>query len=148
MPAKPAFNDDQCQALWAAAARVRKQFKNQEEMAVALHLTQQSVGNLLKRKYRPGLTTARAIANLEGMKLEDLIGDLGAPSVPDSQASVGSFTNLDVCISFYASTKHWSPWTIAAARAGFFGPLDFPPPEWVPKLEALEKVLERARKVT
>lgn len=54
--------------------------------------------------------------------------------------------HLDVCLQFYASSKHWSPWTIAAARAGFFGNSDFAPPEWAGKLDALETALNRARK--
>jgi len=49
---------------------------------------------------------------------------------------------------FYASSKHWSPWTVAAARAGFFGSTDFAAPEWAGKLDILEKALERARKTS
>ena len=57
-----------------------------------------------------------------------------------------SFRNLDTCIQFYAATKLWSTWTVAAARAGYFGTSDFAPPEWATRLDKLESVLDRSRK--
>ena len=159
MPAKPTFTPDQQQIIHAAAKRVwKKSFAwmkktpehpaGQEAMALALGVTQQTVSSLLKGTYHPGLKVARAIANLDGQTLEMLIGDFAEleapqPSLPVTQ---GSFANLDVCLQFHAASKQWSPWTIAAARAGFWGNSDFAPPEWSGKLDMLEKVLDRAKK--
>ncbi|HET9045117.1 MAG TPA: hypothetical protein VFN70_18305 [Burkholderiales bacterium] len=137
----------------------------QEAMALALGVSQQTVSSLLDLKgagnnYTPGYTVATAVANLDGKTLDDLIGQYSHPDAADdddapesatakratSGGSGSTFANLDVCISFHAATKQWSPWTIAAARAGYFGLADFAPPEWVGKLDALEKTLERGRK--
>lgn len=151
MAGKPVFTEDQHQILHAAALRVWKRFKadgkTQEDMALALGISQQSVSNLLKGDYRPGFKPARAIANLDGKKLEQLLEGFALNDTPSSAPPGGStFLNLDVCLQFYAATKHWSPWTIAAARAGFFGNADFAPPEWSGKLDLLERALEKARK--
>lgn len=152
MPAKPIFTDEQFEILRTVARRVWKakfeaDGQTQKQMAFALGISQQSVSNLLKGTYRPGLKVATEIATLDGKELDDLIGDYAAPSHHlGVHLTGGSFANLDVCIQFYASTKHWSPWTVAAARAGFFGTSDFAPPEWVAKLDLLERALERARK--
>lgn len=163
MPAKPVFNDDQMEIIQATARRVWKakfqsEGKTQEDMALAIGLSQQSVSNLLKGSYRPGVGPARQIALLAGKTLEELVGDFATELPPRSAASpredkapatsigLGTFKNLDICIQFHSATKHWSPWTIAAARAGYFGNADFAPPEWVGKLDTLEKALERAKK--
>jgi DNA-binding XRE family transcriptional regulator len=163
MPAKPVFKPDEYEEIVAAAHRVwQTQFKahkkTQEEMALALGITQQSVSNLLRGTYHPGIKVARAIANLDGKTLEQLIGDYaqpeGAPMQLAEAVALGyspattsqQFPNLTTCLQFHASSKHWSPWTIAAARAGFFGNADFAPPEWSGKLDHLEKALEKARK--
>lgn len=171
MPAKPTFNDEQMEVIWAAARRVwRKDFEwmkrskdhpdqlpAQEAFALALGISQQSVSKLLKREYRPGVRVASNIANLDGRTLRDLVGDFeeedpmptrSPPPGPALPGAPSAFTNLDVCIQFHASTKHWSPWTIAAARAGFFGNSDFAAPEWAGKLDHLERAMERARKGT
>lgn len=159
MAAKPVFTKEQHRLIQQAAVRVWEgKFKGkdkqpQKKMALALGITQQSVSNLLRGRYRPGIRVAEEIALLDDHNaLEELVGPYGreagegapAPSmaVQDDQ----NFKNLGVCVQFFAATKHWSPWTIAAARAGFFGNADFAPPEWVPKLDQLEKALERARK--
>lgn len=161
MPAKPVFTPDQHEEIVAAAVRVwqtkfKAQKKTQEEMALALGITQQSVSNLVRGTYHPGIRVARAIANLDGKTLEQLIGDYAVPEaapLPVAEpagaaygASTTMFPNLTTCLQFHASSKHWSPWTIAAARAGFFGNADFAPPEWAGKLDHLEKALEKARK--
>ncbi len=158
MPAKPIFTDDQYEVIHAAALRVyRKQFKDQPKsqikMALALGISQQSVSKLLKGEYRPGPKVAADIAVLDGKEdLSDLIGDFAAPSAaltlsPSLNGTAAfNFGNLDTCIAFHAPTKHWSPWTIAAARAGYFGTSDFAPAEWGPKLDTLEKLLEKGRK--
>jgi DNA-binding XRE family transcriptional regulator len=156
MPAKPIFTDEQCDILHAAAQRVwRKHFKDQPKpqikMALALGISQQSVSKLLLGHYRPGVKVATEIAVLDGKEsLEDLIGDFAAPSSAPPAYTNGpptfEFKNLDTCLAFFSATKHWSPWTIAAARHGFFGNNDFSPAEWEPKLDQLEKLLERARK--
>lgn len=161
MPAKPTFSPEQRQVIHAAAKRVWKsKFAwmkkdgehpgGQEAMALALGVTQQTVSNLLKGTYHPGAAVAAAIANLDGQTLEQLVGDFHHPE-PESAATPTappeSFSNLSTCIAFYASSKHWSPWTIAAARAGYFGQADFAPPEWASKLDSLERVLEKSRKM-
>lgn len=163
MPAKPIFSREQHRLIQEAALRVwevkfKGQPQAQKKMALALDVSQQSVSNLLKGKYRPGVRVAEEIATLDGRNsLEELVGVYGkgdegpASGEPESgprhaAESSGAFGNLSVCIQFFSTTKHWSPWTIAAARAGFFGNADFAPPEWVPKLDHLEKALERARK--
>lgn len=155
MAGKPVFTEEQHEVLHACALRVWKRFKaekkTQEDMALALGISQQSVSDLLKGSYRPGYRPARMLANLDGKKLEQLLEgfSLEEPSseAPALASGPGTFANLDLCIRFFASSKHWSPWTIAAAQAGFFGGADFAPPEWADKLEALERALDRARKV-
>lgn len=158
MPAKPVFTEDQIDTIQSAATRVwRKQFKDQPKpqvkMALALGVSQQSISKLLKGEYKPGVKVATEIAVLDGKEsLEDLIGEYGAPEAAHAAIESGltngsGFVNLDICVQFHAATKHWSAWTVAAARAGFFGNADFAPPEWVKKLDGLERALERARKV-
>lgn len=158
MAGKSIFNDEQRAILRSTARRIwqehfKKQGKTQEEFALALGISQQSASGLIRGEYNPGLKPAKALANLEGTTLEQLIGEYAettptphAVSIAAAQAGLATFKNLDVCIDFHASSKHWSPWTIAAARAGFFGQSDFAPPEWAGKLDALERSLERARK--
>lgn len=156
MPAKPSFNEEQYEAIHSAAMRVwRRQFKDQPKsqikMALALGISQQSVSKLLKGEYRPGIKVASEIAVLDGKEgLEELIGDFAMPATSPNAAyhaaGGSSFANLDTCIAFHAPTKHWSAWTIAAARAGFFGNADFAPAEWAPKLDHLERILEKARR--
>ncbi len=155
MAGKPVFTEEQHEILHACAVRVWRRFKaekkTQEDMGLALGLSQQSVSDLIKGTYRPGYRPARMLANLDGKKLEQLLEDFTATDVPVSEGrgEVGqpTFVNLDVCIQFYAASKHWSPWTIAAARAGFFGGADFAPPQWSAKLDMLEKVREKARRM-
>ncbi len=152
MAAKRSFTEEQYEALIAAVRRAlsdKKRYRNQEELALALKITQPSLSALIHRKWRPGVTVARAIANLEGMTLEAMIGPFAddEPAPKSSSDAGGPFENLTVCIRFFSTTRHWSPWTIAAARAGFFGNADFAAPEWASKLDVLEKALEKARKV-
>ena len=161
--AKPAFNEEQQEILHMTAKRVWKlkfqaDNKTQEEFALSLGLSQQSVSSLLKGTYRPGVVPARAIANLDGKTLEQLVGDFAQQPVKNEPdpirsrpqlapvAALISFRNLDTCIQFYAATKLWSTWTVAAARAGYFGTSDFAPPEWATRLDKLESVLDRSRK--
>ncbi len=151
MAGKPVFTEEQHEVLHACALRVWKRFKadkkTQEDLALALGISQQSVSDLLKGSYRPGYRPARMLANLDGKKLEQLLeGFSFEEPVQAETVRTGSFANLDVCIQFYASSKHWSPWTVAAARAGFFGGADFAPPEWAAKLDVLERALDRSRK--
>ncbi len=160
MPAKPVFSKEQHALIRTAGVRVwESKFKGQpsaqKKMALALGVSQQTVSNLIKGKYRPALRVADEIATLDGNNsLEELIGPFGkgddvfSAAPPAKEFRGGMFANLNVCIQFFAATKHWSPWTIAAAQAGFFGNADFSPPEWVPKLDLLEKALERARRAT
>lgn len=151
MPAKPVFTEEQMDTIHMAAQRVyRRQFKDQPKpqvkMALALGISQQSVSKLLDGVYRPGIKVATEIAVLDGKEdLEDLIGPYTVPSsAPKSMAD--GMPNLDACVQYHTGQKSWSAWTIAAARAGFFGPHDLPAPMWEGKLDHLEKALERARK--
>ncbi len=161
MPAKKPYSKEQEVLILEAANRVyAKHFKGQKQAqvkyALAVGLSQQSISKLLNGEYVPSPKIATEIAILDGKEsLEDLIGEF--PPAEAAHEAIASglvklekaepFRNLTVCIDFYASSKHWSPWTIAAARAGFFGQSDFAPPEWSNKLDQLEKALERARKV-
>lgn len=155
MAAKPIFTEEQFDTLQRTAKKLfRDKFqangKSQKEMAFALGISQQSVSNLMRGTYRPGLQVATEIATLAGVELEDLVGTYAASSpAAHHAASHGSgspYANLDICIQFFASSKQWSPWTIAAARAGYFGNSDFAAPEWASKLDMLERTLERAKK--
>ncbi len=135
----------------------------QEAMGLALGgVTQQTVSALLdpKSAYSPGFRIATAVANLDGKTLDELIGDYAHEDAPESAAEEEKpprrptpllpahepFANLTTCINYNSAIKQWSPWTIAAARAGYFGNTDFSAPEWGSKLDHLEKALERARK--
>jgi DNA-binding XRE family transcriptional regulator len=176
MPAKKHFTPEQREIILATAKKIwRKKFEwmkkatkdhpaGQEAMALALGLSQQTVSSLIKPNstYNPGFQVATAIANLDGKRLVDLIGDYGDEPDDESEessthektatsmppAAEAGFRNLAVCIEFYAAEKHWSPWTVAAARAGYFGTSDFAAPAWATKLDYLEKLLEKARKVS
>ena len=153
MAAKRAFTDEQYDTLISVVRRSladKKRFRNQEALALALKLTQPSLSAMLHGKWKPGVTTARAIANLEGMTLEELIGGFAEEPAPSERANgtSGGFTNLTKCIEFYAGSKNWSAWTIAAANAGYFGTTDFTPPQWEAKLDSLERALDKARKGT
>ena len=158
MAGKSIFTDEQRDILRSTARRIwhekfKKEGKTQEQFGLALGLTQQSISGVIRGEYTPGLKAARALAVLDGTTLEQLIGEVGTPEPAAPHASAGNlspspFKNLDVCIDFHATSKHWSPWTVAAARAGFFGNSDFAPPEWAGKLDLLERALDRARKGT
>jgi transcriptional regulator with XRE-family HTH domain len=153
MPAKPAFTEPQIRILRETAKRLRRSFKSQEEFALALGVTQPSVSALIRGKWRPGITTAKAIAHLDQTTLEELVGPYGktedaghADAIANTNAP--RYPNLEACIRFYAGTRSWAQWTIAAARAGFWGESDLPPPAWPERLDALEKGLERLRRTT
>jgi hypothetical protein len=103
---------------------------------------------MLSGKWRPGLTTARHIASLEKLDLEDLLPDWSSPPSlrPSSGARGDARPNLEKCLVWHEDENRWSEWTIAAARAGVYGTGDFAKSEWVGKLDHLEKALDRARK--
>lgn len=143
------FTPAQKRILQDTAKRVRRKFKNQQEMALALGITQQSIGNIIKGTYAPGAKVAMGLAELDGKTLESLIGPYGDASVPRAPGSrpfihEPRYVNLEACINFYRTEKQWKAWTLAAARAGAFGDDDFRPAEWHDKLDALEKALEKA----
>lgn len=151
MPAKTPFTDKQHATLHRAvksASEDKKRFRNQEQLALAIGMTQPSLSAYLLGKWRPGVQIARGIAHLEGVTLEELVGPFGVKETEKAGAKVkkSGYANLETCIDFYASTHTWSPWTLAAARAGYFGPEDFPPPKWLERLDGLEKLLDRSRK--
>lgn len=161
MAARPSFTDEQYEIIWDAAERVfNKKFrgskKAQVNFALALGLSQQSVSRLLNRDYKPSPRYVAEIAILDGKRsVEELVGPYvsvkpkGLPppeSAPLLLMARNAMKNLETCISFYEVKKHWSPWTLAAARAGFFGAEDFPAPDWPAKLDVLERLLEKGRK--
>ena len=150
---KPLFAPYQIKILLDTVKKHRKDFKNQSDLAKAIGLTQPALSNLLSNKWKPGMTTALAIAELDGQELVDLVGPLQGAEPPASGALPLSedhpetrFHNIDVCVKFWNGKKTWSPWTIAAAKAGVYGDQDLPAPEWQPKLDKLEKALLDVRK--
>lgn len=148
---KPLFAPYQVKILVDTIKKHRKEFKNQSDLAKSLKLTQPALSNLLAGKWKPGMTTALAIAELDGQELVDLIGPLqsGADVPPSGLLPLSDedrFHNIDVCVKFWHGRKTWSAWTIAAAKAGLFGDQDFPAPEWQPRLDRLEKALSDVRK--
>lgn len=148
---KPLFAPYQVKVLIETIRKHRKDFRNQSDLAKAIKLTQPALSNLLAGKWKPGMTTALAIAELDGMELRDLIGPLhGAEPPPSGTLPVLSdderFRNIDVCVKFFGGKKNWSPWTIAAAKAGVYGDEDFASPEWEEKLDKLEKALGNVRR--
>lgn len=147
MPAKTTFSDDQIDILIGVVRRHQKRFKNQTELAKALDITQPALSSMLSGKWAPGVTTARHIATLDRVDLEDLLPDFKAPPTMRPPGGPGSpLPNLDKCLLWHEDETRWSPWTVAAARAGVFGPADFGKAEWVTKLDVLEKALARVRK--
>lgn len=153
MSPKSTFTKAHVELLLNTLRKHRPRFWNQEQLALAIGLSQPSLSTMLKGKWRPGVTTARAIANLDGQTLEELLGDWQqeeqAPA-PAARAPVTTpdrrYPNLSTCISFHLGVKHWSPWTVAAAAAGYYGDQDFPAPMWVAKLDELEAILAKGRK--
>ena len=158
MAAKKPYSDEQVAIIHEAAERVyNRHFKGQPKaqikMALSIGVSQQTISKLLAGDYTPSPKIATQIAVLDGKEsLEDLIG--AYPPAEEAKAALSTglargaepFHNLTICIEFHASSKHWSPWTIAAARAGFFGQADFAAPEWASKLDQLERTLEKARR--
>jgi DNA-binding XRE family transcriptional regulator len=157
MPPKKQYTAEQEIILHEAALRVyNKHFKGQPKAQIkyglAIGVSQQTVSKLIVGDYTPSPKIATEIAVLDGKEsLEELIGEFpvveAAPAAATGAVQSEPFENLSTCINFHKSSKHWSSWTIAAARAGFFGNADFAAPEWTKKLDYLEKALERLRKV-
>ena len=75
MSPKKTFSKAQVELLLNVLRKHRPRFRNQEQLALAVGLSQPSLSTMLKGKWSPGVTTARAIANLDGQTLEDLLGD-------------------------------------------------------------------------
>ncbi len=148
MPAKTTFTADQIDILMGVVRKHTKRFKNQTELAKALDLTQPSLSSMLAGKWAPGLTTARHIATLDKLELEDLLPDFKSPATTRQGApgTEGDLPNLEKCLVWHEDEARWNAWTIAAARAGVYGTSDYGKTEWVTKLDALEKALARVRK--
>lgn len=149
MPAKQAFTDEQIDILVGVVRKHQKRFKNQTELAKALDITQPALSSMLSGKWHPGVTTARHIAALERMDLEDLLPEWkAAPATarPGTIPAGPERPNLEKCLVWHEDENRWSPWTIAAAREGIYGTGDFAKAEWVGKLDVLEKALLRVRK--
>lgn len=148
------FTPVQLKILIDTVRRAERRFKSegltQEELAKALDLTQPSVSRLKNGAWRPGLTTARYIAQLEGKTLEDLVGpvrlDVDAIETAQTTMLTGRFQNLEAAIRYHQDESRWSPWTLASARAGFFGDKDFAPADWTEKLDELEKGLNTVKR--
>jgi len=143
MPAKQTFTDEQVEILMGVLRRAVKRFKNQTDLAKALHITQPALSALLKRKWDPGLTTAQYIAELDQSTLEDLLPGFKAPP----SAAALEFPNLEKVIGYHEDEARWTAWTIAAARAGFWE-ADASKAEWVTRLDSLDRALARARKAS
>lgn len=150
MASKSPFNEAEVARLLAAARRIQKRFKNQREMAEALGITQPSLSALLRGQYKPGVSLAHAIADLEPTTLEQLVGvdwtgRFGAQRAARQRAANregdNRYPNLSVCLAFHGGTRAWSPWTLAAARAGVLGETDYAPPEWAERLDLIERAL-------
>lgn len=133
--------DEQQFGVLQRAAKKQTDKITQRKLALAMGITQQSVSALLDGKYWPSPDKAEHLAILEGFEsLEDMIGEYRKPDTDSSAPEKPPATNLDVCIRFHQGSKTWSPWTIAAARAGYFAD-DVSAPEWVSRLDALETKL-------
>lgn len=137
---KKPFTDEQLDILLAVVRKHQKRFKNQTELALALGVTQPSISSLLLGKWKPGLTTARAIAELDGMALEELIGPVGNSGLEEGRP--GGPSNLETCIHFFGGLKTWSPATLAAARAGAWQE-DTDAPSWEKRLDDLDAAIRR-----
>lgn len=147
MAAKQTFTDEQIDILIGVVRRAQKRFKNQSELAKAIDITQPSLSSMLAGKWKPGLTTARHIASLERLDLEELLPEFtSTPTKLPPASGGGERPNLEKCLVWHEDENRWSVWTIAAARAGYFGSGDFAKAEWVAKLDTLEKTLARGRK--
>ncbi len=156
MAAKPIFTEEQKETIHAAARRVyRKHFEGQSrqpqvKMALALDISQQSVSKLLRAIYVPSVKVATQIAILDNKEtLEELIGEYAttpSSALPPVHVNSSDHPNLEKCITWHEDENRWKPWTIAAARAGYYGPADFPKADWVAKLDALEKLLTPRRR--
>lgn len=146
------FTDAQVRLLVETVARHRRKHKNQAELAAALGISQPALSNLLHGKWAPGMKTATAIAQLDGYAtLEGLIGPIvvAAPVAqrpPPSAPPEERYPRLEACLAYWSGQKTWSPWTVAAARAGFWGDADLTPQEWHERLDDLERILENGRK--
>lgn len=145
------FTDAQIRLLVETVAKHRRRFKNQAELAAALGLSQPALSNLIHGKWAPGIRTAQAIAQLDGYAdVAGLIGPIVPQSkgsaVPSSALSAERYPNLEACIAYWAPSKVWSPWTVAAARAGYWGDADLSPQDWAGRLDELERILENGRK--
>jgi transcriptional regulator with XRE-family HTH domain len=145
MAAKNPFSKAQQELLLRTVKKHRTRFKNQEELALALGISQPSLSNMLRGKWAPGVTVARAIAHLDGTTLESLIGEFGEPTqgTRTAAAAGAGYPNLATCVDFYRATREWPRWVIAAAEAGYFGPTDVAPPEWAARLDELAAKLRR-----
>lgn len=153
MPKKAPFSLAQYEKLQAVTKRRNKTFKTQKEHALALGITQQSLSNLIGGTYRPGISVAEHIAELEGVDLETLVGDFERPTPePPAVGRKGSkvgellYPNLNACVTYHSSNgKLWAAWVVAAAQSGYFGILDVSSAEWFERLNKLEADMQGVR---
>lgn len=148
MPRPVPLSLAQYEKLQAVTKRRAKHFETKKEHALALGITQQSLSNLIKGTYRPGLKVADGIAELEGVTLEHLVGEFHRPAPAPGKVSTKTgdrFPGLTACIVYHAPKKTWPDWVIGAARGGYFGPADTSPHEWLERLDQLEATLLKVR---
>jgi DNA-binding XRE family transcriptional regulator len=148
MSEKSPFSAEQAEKLFAlldtlvAQKGPGKKWRNEREMAADIGVAQQSLNGLIKRSWTPSVRAAHGIARASGIELRDVVGNM--PGVTDQ--TFDDYPNLDVCVRFHTGEKTWSPWTLAAARAGFFGAQDWPARAWVERLDRLETALAKLKR--
>lgn len=131
MAQRRSFTPHQYAALREVVNRHKKK-KTQADLAKALEITQPSLSKLLSGEYRPGVAVARAIADLDGISLEDLIGEF------EDSTKAKKKPNLEIAASYHA-TKY-PPWVTAAARDS---PLrDMDPDLWPAVFDQIKAALD------
>ena len=138
------YSPHQFKQIQTAVEHQVKKLGNQKKLALAMGISQQSVASILSGSYRPAPDKAEQVALLEGFEsLEEMIGPYTKPEATPAPGATKSKTlpNLETCLSFHVGVKSWSPWVIAAARAGYFGPEDTTAPGWIRRLDELEEAM-------
>lgn len=140
---RAAFDDRERAILLATVRALRDKFPRQADLAAAIGVTQPSLSHMLRGTWTPSVAAARGIAKAAGKPLHELLGRSEAIDDDAPPSSAGP-ENLNACVRFFAGVKEWSPWTLCAARAGYW-PDDVPPPEWERRLDLLEAGLAALR---
>ena len=109
-------------------AYMRRTGMKQGGVAERLGISQTNVSKLLGGTYGPGLRVGHAIAELAGMKLENIVG-----AFEELVRRDGKKPNLEITLSYH---RRWPAWVAAAARACPIPDLD--PKAWEPVLDEIE----------